>query len=301
MYDLFIIGSGPAGMTAAIYAARANMKVAIVEKATPGGTVTFTSVIENYPGFEKIDGAELASSMFMQMINKNVEFIGEEAIRVNKENNYFLITTDSNEYKSKTVVLATGTSFRKLQIPGEEKYSGKGISWCAICDGALYKDRVVAVIGGGNSAVKEAIYLSNLAKKVYVIHRRDEFRADSELVSKMKNNSKIELVLNVNVKEFKGDEKLGSICLVKNDNNQEFSLEIDGCFEYVGQNPNNQIAVELGIVNEKGYIEVDNNCETKINGLFACGDIIEKEVRQIVTAVSDGAIAAIKASKYIGE
>jgi len=297
MFDLLIVGAGPGGLTAAIYAARNNMKVGIFEKDVPGGTMVVTATVENYPGFKKIDGPGLSYAMFEQTMNLGVEYFGFNVKEIRKEKDHFVVVGDE-EVKAKSVIIASGTAHKKLNVPGEEKYSFKGISWCAICDGALYKGKEVAVIGGGNAAFEESIYLSNLASKVYLIHRREGFRAEGSIIDEVKRIKNIELVTNTVVKEFVGAETLGKIRLLNLQTNEESDLEVSGCFEFVGQIPATDFAKKLGITTDTGFIKVDENCETKVKGLFACGDVLDKQVRQIVTAVSDGAIAALNAIKY---
>ena len=296
MFDSIIIGSGPAGMSAAIYGARNNLNIAIVESSAPGGQMINTSTIENYPGFKKIDGASLSLAMYEQVNELNVQYIFGNAIAIHK-NNYFEVQVDNQKYQSKTVIVATGAKNRKLNIPGESKYVGKGISWCAICDGSFYKGKKVAVIGGGNSSLEEAIYLSSIASDVYIIHRRPEFRAEDGLVSKVKEIKNIHLVTNVDVVEFCGDDKLNGVKVKDKENQKDRVIEVSGCFEYIGMMPSSELLSGFDVVNEQGYVVVDENYETKVKGLFACGDVVNKKIRQIATAINDGAIAALSASK----
>lgn len=298
MFDILIIGAGPAGMTAAIYAARNNLKVGIFEGNVPGGQVVVTATVENYPGFKTIDGPDLAYSMFEQVMNLGVEYFAFNVQNIRQENDYFVVSGDE-EVKGKVVLIATGTSQKRLEVPGEDKFVGRGISWCAICDGSFYRGQDVAVIGGGNSALEESIYLANIVKTVYLIHRRQEFRAESHIVEKVKQISNIKLVLDSVVEEFMGEENLGKIRLRNLVNNTISEINVRGCFEYVGQIPATDFVKDLNITNNKGYIIVDENFETNVKGIFACGDVIEKSVRQIVTATNDGAIAALNAIKRI--
>lgn len=298
MYDVLIVGSGPAGMTAAIYAARINLKVCVLEKNAPGGAMVNTSKIENYPGYTSIDGATLSMNMFEQMMGLGIDFVGDDCQEIIKEGDIFKVITPFSTYESKTVIYATGTRHKKLNVKNEEKFSGYGISWCAVCDGSFYKGKDVCVVGGGNSALEEAIYLANIVNKVYIIHRRDEFRADPIIVSELKEKENVEFVLDSQIKEFIGDKKLEKVLVVNTKTNEERLIEAEGCFEFVGQDPANEPLRNLGVINEKGYVLVDSQLETKVEGLFAAGDIINKEVRQIVTAVNDGAIAALGASRY---
>jgi len=303
MFDVLIIGAGPAGMTAAIYAARGNLKVGIIEQGAPGGAMVNTSIIENYPGFKKIDGASLSMEMFEQINDLGVEYFGYSVIDIEKVNDIFAVAVEGSEEKllAKALIVATGTKNKILDIPGEETYRGKGISWCAICDGSFYKNKNVAVVGGGNSALEEALYLADIASKVYIIHRRDEFRGAEILVSKLRMHTNVEFVLNAIPLEFCGTEHLEKIKLQNKLTAEVFYVAVEGCFEYVGQQPANQAITKLGIIDERGYVMVDKNFETSIKGLYACGDIVTKEIRQIATAVNDGAIAALNVIKYCKE
>ncbi|MDD3170904.1 MAG: thioredoxin-disulfide reductase [Bacilli bacterium] len=303
MYDVLIIGAGPAGMTAAIYAARGNLKVGIIEHGAPGGAMVNTSTIENYPGFKKIDGASLSMEMFEQVNELGVEYLGYSAQMIKKEDREFTIKVDGldEELEAKAVIIATGTKNKVLNIPGEKEYTGHGISWCAICDGSFYKAKDVAVIGGGNSALEEALYLSDIAKKVYIIHRREGFRGAEILLSKLKEKKNVEFILNTVPIEFLGNDNLQEIKLENKVENRIFNIKVEGCFEYIGQQPSSTLVHALDISDENGYILVDRNYETKIKGLFACGDIVAKEIRQIATAVNDGAIAALNVIKYCKE
>jgi len=298
MYDVVIIGAGPAGMTAAIYALRNNLKVALIEKNVPGGVVVNTSVVENYPGFVKIDGPDLAYSMFEQVTALGVDYFGLTVTGILVQNDDFVTVTDGDTLKSKTLIIASGTKQRKLGVPGEDRFIAKGISWCAICDGALYKNKDVAVIGGGNSAFEETIYLSNLVNKVYLIHRREGFRAESSLVEKVRSLQNVEMILNSRVVEFVGDDSLEAITVNNKKTGRSKSIKVKGCFEYIGTLPSTDYIKNLGILAENGYVKVNKKYETSVKGLFACGDVVDKEVRQIATAINDGAIAALNAIKY---
>jgi thioredoxin reductase (NADPH) len=293
MYDCVIVGAGASGLTAAIYLLRSNLKVAIVEESMPGGQVANTYVIENYPGFEKVDGVTLATNMYMQATNLGVEYFADKALKINQTPNGFAVVLPDNVLEAKTVIVATGMKHRKLGLAKEEALSGKGISWCAICDGNLYQGKDVAVVGGGNSALEESLYLANIVRHVYLIHRRDEFRADAMVVNKVKNTANIELLLNDEISELEGDDFLTGLVLKSGK-----QINVDGLFEYIGFLPNSELVQKYHITDEAGFIITDENCETKIKGLFATGDIIQKKVRQIVTAVNDGAIAALSILKY---
>src|SRR5690554_4949791 len=247
MYDVVIIGAGPAGMTAAIYALRNNLKVALIEKNVPGGVVVNTSVVENYPGFVKIDGPDLAYSMFEQVTALGVDYFGLTVTGILVQNDDFVTVTDGDTFKSKTLIIASGTKQRKLGVPGEERFKAKGISWCAICDGALYKNKDVAVIGGGNSAFEETIYLSNLVNKVYLIHRREGFRAENSLVEKVRSLQNVEMILNSRVVEFVGDDSLEAITVNNKITGRSKSIKVKGCFEYIGTLPSTDYIKNLGI------------------------------------------------------
>ncbi|MFA5543169.1 MAG: FAD-dependent oxidoreductase [Bacilli bacterium] len=292
IYDSVIIGAGPAGLTAAIYLLRSNLKVAIIEEAVPGGQMGNTYKIDNYPGFESVDGFTLATNMYMQVMNLGAEHIADKAVEITKTEHGFDVMLSESVVKGKTVIIATGMKNRRLGIPSETKYAGKGVSWCAICDGNFYKGMDVAVLGGGNSSLEESLYLSGIVRKVYLIHRRNEFRGEDFLVNKVKNTPNIELVLSEEVKELHGGEFLEKIELKSGR-----VLEVSGLFEYIGYLPNSELVRKFDVVDEQGYIITDESFATKIEGLFAAGDIVRKNVRQIVTAVNDGAIAALAVAK----
>lgn len=300
MYDILIVGGGPAGMAAAIYAVRANTKVAMIEYSAPGGQMVNTSSIDNYPGFGTINGADLSLQMLNQVMDLGVGYIADEIVSLEKDDNdNFILKGTEGNYLAKTVIIATGTKNKNLEVPGEQKFEGRGISYCAICDGNFYKEREVCVVGGGNSALEESIYLSSIASKVYIIHRRNEFRGEIKYVEKLKTIKNVEFVLNTVITEFKGTDKLTSVSLLNKLTNKITELEVDACFEYVGQDPNTSFIKELGITNKFGYILVDENCETSIEKIFAAGDVIDKKIRQITTAVADGSIAALNAVRKV--
>ena len=301
-YDVAIVGAGPAGMSAGVYVARANLTVAMIEAGAPGGQMVNTAEVENYPGFEKVTGSELSMKMFEHAKKAGAEYVyGDVSEIVVDDSGGFLIDCGGSQVRSKSVIVATGTKHRKLEVPGEVEFSGRGISWCAICDGAFFRDRVVAVIGGGDSAVEEALYLAGIASKVYVIHRRDELRATSVLQERAMNEEKIEFVWNSVPIAFDG-EVSGNLERVRLRNlisGEESNLEIAGVFIYVGNDPVSGMVANLGITDESGYIEADTEMRTSVPGLFAAGDVVSKDLRQIVTATSDGAIAARSVSKFL--
>lgn len=292
-YDAIIIGMGVAGISAAIYAARSGSKILILEKARPGGILNNIDLIENYPGIPKISGPDLSFQLFEQINALNIPYKIEEVVDIYQDGDTKIVKTTKEEYTTTNILIATGRSPRLLGLPNEKELIGKGISTCALCDGTLYKGKEIAVVGGGNSALQEALYLSKLVKKIYLIHRRDEFRGDNELADRIKNTSNIEIVYNSQITELK--EENGFLTSIKI--NEEKELPVSALFIYVGYAPKTDFAKNLEITNPAGYIEVDENYETKIKGIYAAGDIIVKKVYQIVTAAAEGATAAIRFSK----
>ena len=296
MFDILIIGAGPAGMTAAIYARRAGLKVAVFEGEICGGQMTLTPEVENYPGIAKISGAELSYTMSEQMRTLGAEVIEAAAESIFERDGGYAVCADGKEYLAKTVIIANGAKRRKLGITGEEKYIGRGVSYCAVCDGMFFKGKTVCVVGGGNTALEDAIYLSRICEKVYLIHRRDEFRAKKILVDAVTSAENIEILYNTVPLEILGDMKVTAIKVAENDNESELSLS--AVFVAIGLEPKNQMFdgfVELS----DGYIKAGEDTHTSRDGVFAAGDTRTKTLRQIVTAASDGALAAAEAEKYI--
>ena len=293
MYDVIIVGAGPAGLTAAIYACRANLKVLVLEAMTYGGQIINTPSIENYPALFKVSGFDFATNLYNQAKELGSEIKFEKVIKIipGKEKK---VITFTNSYKAKAIIIATGAVSRKLNLPNEDEFVGKGISYCATCDGNFYKGQVVAVNGGGNTAFEDAIYLADIAKKVYLIHRRNEFRADASLVEQAKKKKNIEFILNSKIIKLNGDDKLSSITL---NNNKE--LNIDGLFIAIGKVPETSNFASVVKTTKDGYFESNEECLTNQEGIFVAGDAREKELRQLVTATSDGAIAATAAIKYL--
>ena len=292
MYHTVIIGSGVAGMTAAIYLKRARKDICILENGVPGGQITLASSVENYPGFSSITSSDLALNIYNQVLNLGVTYKYTKANQVKVENDFITVITDKEEIKCKNLIIATGRAPRKLEVTLEDRLVGSGISFCATCDSSLYKDKKVAVVGGGTAALEEAIYLSKICNSVTLIHRRDTFSATDALVNDVKNTKNITILTNRTVKEFKvNDNKLSGIVLEDKQNNQE-EITVDGCFEYIGQVPNTKIFENLDILDDKGYVNVDKNYQTKISGIYAVGDCVKKDLYQVVTACSEGAIAA---------
>ena len=286
-YDTIVIGAGVAGMTAAIYLKRANTNVLLLEKEMPGGQINKTTEIENYPGFTKINGTDLALSIYEQVKQNNIDYKYGNVIDIILKRNKKIVKTNKEEFECKNIILATGRVPKKLGLENEKKLVGRGISYCAICDGMFFKDKTVAIIGGGNSALQAALYLSNICTKVYVINRSTKLRADNAVIEKAKQKDNIEILFESKVtKIYEKHDILDSIDV----NNQK--LEMDGLFIYIGFDPDISYLKRIDIRNNKGYIIVDNNMETSIKGIYACGDIIDKDVYQITTAIGEAAIAA---------
>lgn len=285
IYDSIIIGAGISGMTAAIYLKRYNLNVLIIEKEIPGGQISKASLIENYPGIKSTDGITFSTNLLNQIENLDLKINYEEVIEIKEEKDIKIVTTDNNEYKAKTIIIATGRRPRPLNI-GEEKYIGKGLSYCATCDGMFYKDKEVIIVGGGNSALEESLYLSDICKKVIILNRSDKLKADKILLEKVQKRNNIEILYNEEIKEIK--EENDKIIGIITKNNKEIKCE--GIFVYIGLIPNAEKLKE--IKTENGYILVNNEQETNLKGIYAVGDVTKKSLYQLVTAASDGAIAA---------
>ena len=301
-FDVAIIGAGPAGMTAAVYAARAGLTVGLIEAGAPGGQMVNTFEIENYTGFETISGPELSMKMFEHAKAAGATYVYGDVQKVTPQTDgSHLIDCGTSQVSARSVIIATGTKHRKLDIPGEAELSGRGISWCAVCDGAFFKAEEVVVIGGGNSAIEEAIYLTGLASKVYIVHRRDRLRADTVLQERALANEKIEVIWDSIPTKFTATEtgKFESITLKNIITGEETNLLASGAFIYIGNDPVTHMLDGLGITNEAGNVIVDEFMATGVSGIFAAGDVIVKELRQVVTATNDGAIAAQSAYKYL--
>ena len=297
MYDIIIIGAGPAGLSAGIYASRLGAKTLILEKLTPGGQITLSSEIENYPGICDVkSGLELMTCWPNQATKFGCKIISEEVNQISIVNEKWEIATSKNKYNSKALIVATGANPKKAGFEGEIEFTGKGVSYCAVCDGFFYKDKIVAVIGGGDTALEEALYLSKIAKKVYLIHRRDKFRAAPATQKRVFNTSNIEIIYNENVKKVFGNQFVEGIILSSNK-----ELKIDGIFVFVGMKINNELVKDLAKLNEWGEVKVDLNMQTSVKGLYAIGDIRQNAVKQVVAAAGDGAVAAINAVKYVDE
>ena len=298
MYDIIIVGAGPAGLTAAIYARRASKKVLVLEAKIYGGQIVNTLDIENYPVEEHISGFDFATKIYNQAINLGAEINIEKVTEIKDLGNEKEVITNKNSYKAKAIILATGSENRKLGLNKEDELVGKGVSYCATCDGAFYHKKKVAVVGGGNTALEDALYLSNIVDTVYLIHRREQFRGEEKTINLLKEKDNIKFIYNSNVTKLNSNEKLESIEVTDKDGNKS-TIEIDGLFVAVGRIPENQNFAKIINLDESGYIIAGENCHTNVEGIFVAGDNRVKEVRQLVTATADGAIAATEAIKYI--
>lgn len=301
MYDTIIIGAGPAGMTAALYAARSNLKVALIEGGLPGGQMNNTSDIENYPGYANISGPELAEKMFEPLENLGVEHLYGFVKDIENHDDVKKVITDDEEFETRTVIVATGSKHRLLGVPGEEELNSRGVSYCAVCDGAFFRDQDLLVVGGGDSAVEEAIFLTQFAKSVTIVHRRDELRAQRVLQDRAFANDKINFIWDSVVKEIKGENRVESVVIENVKTNQVTEHAFGGVFIYVGLDPVSDFTKDLQIQDESGWIVTDDHMKTSVAGVFAVGDVRQKNLRQVTTAVGDGAIAGQEAYKYITE
>ena len=290
-YDLVIIGAGPAGLSAALYGSRAGLKTLILESGAPGGKLIKTNKISNYPGVKTMEGTQLAMDMFEQATSFNAEYAYGEVNKIDEDKNVYL--NDGTSIHGESIILATGTKERLLNIPGEKENLGHGVSFCAVCDGAFFRDKDVVVIGGGNSALEESIYLAGLARSVMIVIRRDVFRAEQHIQRQIEENANIRVIKkHIPTQILSSEGKVSGIELENVDTHEKQVVECSGIFPYVGQDPNTACVEDLGILNERGYVIVDKNRKKKIAGIYASGDVIEKELRQVVTACNDGAIAA---------
>lgn len=302
MYDTIIIGAGPAGMTAALYAARSNLKVALLERGIPGGQMNNTADIENYPGYANISGPELAEKMFEPLENLGVEHLFGLVEKIEDRGDFKEIITEDECFETKTVIIASGANHRHLGVPGEEDYNSRGVSYCAVCDGAFFRDEDLLVVGGGDSAVEEAIFLTRFAKSVTIVHRRDELRAQKVLQDRAFANEKIRFVWDSVVESIHGDERKVTGVTFKNVKTGETSqADFGGIFIYVGLDPVSEFAADLDITDDAGWILTDHQMKTSVAGIYAVGDVRQKDLRQITTAVGDGAIASQEVYKYLTE
>lgn len=298
MYDCIIIGAGPAGLTAAIYLLRENKKIKIIEKETIGGKITSSARVDNYPGFTSISGSELADKLFDQVTNLGGEIDIEEMQSI-KDGKIKEVITDEGRYETKSIILATGTYFNTLKLENEENFLGNGISFCTVCDGAFYKNKVVAVVGGGNTAIINAIYLSTLAKKVYLIVREDTIRGEKANIDELLKKENIEIIYNSEVIKYLGENSITGITIKSKEETKD--LVVDGIFLAIGQVPETKEVNNLLNLDKYNYIEAKEDCQTNIAGIFAAGDVRSKKVRQLTTATNDGTIAALNVINYLNE
>ncbi|MGG1442042.1 thioredoxin-disulfide reductase [Brevibacillus laterosporus] len=301
IYDVIIAGAGPAGMTAAVYTSRANMSTLMLERGIPGGQMANTEDIENFPGFTSILGPDLSNKMFEHAQKFGAEYQYGDIKEIRDDNPYKTVVVGDKEYKAKSIIVATGAEHRLLGAPGEKEYSGRGVSYCAVCDGAFFRNKELVVVGGGDSAVEEAIFLTRFATKVTIIHRRDEFRAQKIIQKRAFENEKIHVIWDTVVKEIRGDNVVTGVLLENVKTGEQTEYPTNGVFIYVGMDPLTEAVKNLGITNEGGYIPTDELMRTNVEGVFAAGDVREKLLRQVVTATGDGSIAAQNAQIYVEE
>ena len=293
-YDIVIIGAGIAGLTAAIYAKRANKKVLVLESKVYGGQIINTFDIENWPGDFKVSGVDLMQKVYKQATDLGAKIEFEEMLKIEKRDDCFIVESDDEKYEAKSVIIAVGTEDKKMELPREKELTGRGVSYCATCDGALYKSKNVAIIGGGNTALYDALYLSDIVKKIYLVHRRNEFRGDAILVEKLRKKNNIEFLLEKQPVEIIGEEKVSGLKL-----NDGQILDVDGIFVAIGKKPMTEKIKELVDLDERGYVKAGEDCKTSCPGVFVAGDCRTKNIRQLITAASDGAVAAEMAIDYL--
>ncbi len=300
IYDILIVGAGPAGLTAAVYARRAGKSVLLLDRAAFGGQITFSPKIENYPGFESLSGSELADKMVAQALAQGAEVEFENVISVTDEGSTkTVITEDGNEYICRALILATGATHRHLGLPNEERFIGEGISFCAVCDGAFYADRTVALVGGGNSALQEAILLCDTCKKVYVIQNLDALTGEEQLQIILRGKENVEIITGTVVSAIADTPAFSGITLQRISDGATRKLAVDGMFVAIGLEPQNEAFADLMDLDDRGYANADERCLTRTPGVFAAGDCRRKQVRQVATAISDGAVSAIAACRYL--
>ena len=299
MYDIIIVGAGPAGLTAALYALRADKTVLVLEKSTFGGQITYSPQIENYPGFATMSGNEFADKLVDQVINQGAEIEMETVIAIRDNGATKTVVTEDGEHEAKAVIIATGVKHRQTGLPNENELVGEGVSYCAVCDGAFFKGQTVAVLGGGNSALQEAVLLSEGCSKVYVIQNLDYFTGEAKLVEKLKARDNVEFIMGTVITALKGEKALEGLTLRKESDGSESELKVDGLFVAIGLIPNNKAFADVAGLDEWGYIDSDESCVTKTAGVFVAGDCRKKQIRQITTAAADGSIAALAACRYI--
>lgn len=299
MYDIIIVGAGPAGLTAALYALRADKSVLVLEKGTFGGQITYSPQIENYPGFAQMSGNEFAEKLIDQVLSQGAEIEMETVTAIRDNGTTKTVVTEDGEHEAKAVIIATGVKHRQIGLPDENRLVGSGVSYCAVCDGAFFKGQTVAVLGGGNSALQEAVLLSEGCEKVYVIQNLDYFTGEARLVEKLKARDNVEFIMGTLITALHGENELQKITLTKEDDKTETELEVQGLFVAIGLIPQNDAFAEIAGLNEYGYVDSGENCLTKTEGVFVAGDCRSKSIRQITTATADGSVAALAACRYI--
>ena len=299
MYDIGIIGGGTAGMTAAIYGQRAGKKTIIIEGGVFGGQITSSPNVENYPGIASVSGSEFSMNLLDQAVKLGAETAMEQVTGIRDEGSVKVIETAGKEYPCRSVILATGVTHRPLGVPNEERLTGAGVSYCATCDGMFFRGRDVAVVGGGSTALQDAEFLSNYCRKVYLIHRRDEFRGEDSIVKRLESKENVEFILSATVRDIIGDQAVERLIVNSKKTGKEFKLDVSGVFIAVGQIPKNEIFADVVKLDADGFILAAEDCITSRPGIFAAGDCRTKEVRQLTTAAADGAVAALAACRYI--
>ena len=301
MYDIVIIGAGPAGLAAAVYGQRAEKKTLLIDEKGYGGQIINTPEIENYPAIQKISGFDFACSLYNQAADLGAELTFEKAVAIEEGPDFKIVRTEGGIYEAKAVIVATGAKNRPLGLAREEELTGRGVAYCATCDGAFYRGKTVAVIGGGNTALEDAEVLSGLASKVYLIHRRDAFRGEESNVKRIQSKENVEILLNKIPTALLGEDKINGLEIEDKITGDREVLELDGVFVAVGQMPDNQAFANRIQLDDKGYVQAGEDCLTKTDGIFVAGDCRTKKVRQLATAVSDGAVAALAAVEYINQ
>ncbi|MGI2329381.1 thioredoxin-disulfide reductase [Planococcus sp. YIM B11945] len=302
IYDVIIIGAGPAGMTAAVYTSRGNLSTLMLERGIPGGQMANTEEIENYPGFDHILGPDLSTKMFEHAKKFGAEYAYGDVKEIIDGEEYKTIIAGSKEYRARAIIITTGAEYKKMGIPGESELGGRGVSYCAVCDGAFFKQKQLVVVGGGDSAVEEGVYLTRFADKVTIVHRRDELRAQKILQDRAFANDKIDFIWSNTVKEIHDENgKVGSVTLMSTKDGAETEFKADGVFIYIGMLPLTKPFADLGILNAEGYVVTDETMATAVPGIFAAGDVRDKMLRQVVTATGDGSIAAQSVQHYVEE
>ncbi len=298
-YDVIIVGAGPAGMTAALYALRAEKSVLLLEREGYGGQIVLSDCVQNYPGIPDVNGYDLADAMMEQIRALGVTYVQQGVTEVTPAEKGYLVQTAKETYEGRALILATGVTHRKLEVPGEADFIGKGVSFCAVCDGAFFRKKTVAVVGGGNTAVQDALYLAQICETVYLIHRRDGFRAEETLLERAKQTPNIQFLTHTVVKEMRGELRLQSLLLENVQSHETRELEVAGVFEAIGSVPQNRAFAPLVSLDNDGYFAVDGTCRAGLPGVFVAGDCRQKQVRQLTTAVADGTLAALEAIEFL--